>query len=57
MTLFALGLVLAAAFCHATWNLLAKRVGSGAPFVWLFGTLGALIYAPLALGIILVQRP
>ncbi len=57
MTLFALGLVLAAAFCHATWNLLAKRVGSGAPFVWLFGTLGALIYAPLAVGIILVQRP
>ncbi|GBD16620.1 hypothetical protein HRbin26_01518 [bacterium HR26] len=57
MTLFALGLILTAAFCHATWNLLAKRVGSGAPFVWLFGTLGALIYAPLALGIILVQRP
>lgn len=57
MRLFALGLVFAAAFCHATWNLLAKRVGSGAPFVWLFGTLGALIYAPLALGIILVQRP
>uniref|UniRef100_A0A831TKA8 EamA family transporter n=1 Tax=Thermorudis peleae TaxID=1382356 RepID=A0A831TKA8_9BACT len=57
MTLFALGLILAAAFCHATWNLLAKRVGSGAPFVWLFGTLGALIYGPLAIGIILWQRP
>ncbi|MCM8748139.1 DMT family transporter [Thermomicrobiaceae bacterium CFH 74404] len=57
MTLFALGLILAAAFCHATWNLLAKRVGSGAPFIWLFGTLGALIYGPLAIGIILWQRP
>jgi drug/metabolite transporter (DMT)-like permease len=37
MTLFALALVLAAAVFHATWNLLAKRVGDGgAVFVWLF---------------------
>jgi drug/metabolite transporter (DMT)-like permease len=57
VTLFALVLVLAAAICHATWNLLAKWVASGAPFVWLFGTVGALIYAPLALGVILLQRP
>ena len=29
MTFFALALVLAAAVFHATWNLLAKRVGDG----------------------------
>ena len=29
MTLFALVLVLVAAVLHATWNLLAKRVGDG----------------------------
>ena len=57
MTPAAVGLVLAAAVVHATWNLLAKRVGGGAPFVWLFGTLSVVCYAPLAAGITLVQRP
>src|SRR5215211_7935675 len=50
MTLFALALVLAAAIFHATWNLLAKRVGDGgAVFVWLFGLCSLVIYAPLSL--------
>ncbi|MDQ4128552.1 MAG: EamA family transporter, partial [Actinomycetota bacterium] len=58
MTLFAFALVLAAAVFHATWNLLAKRVGAGgAVFVWLFGAASVLIYAPLALGSILLQEP
>lgn len=58
MTLFALTLVLAAAVFHATWNLLAKRVGDGgAVFVWLFGVCSALIYMPVAVVVILVQRP
>ena len=58
MTFFALVLVLAAAVFHATWNLLAKRVGAGgAVFVWLFGAFSVLIYAPLALGVILLQVP
>jgi len=57
VSLFALALVLAAAFVHATWNLLAKRVGGGAPFVWLFGALSALLYAPLALAVLVIQRP
>ena len=49
MTFFALVLILAAAVFHATWNLLAKRVGDGGPvFVWLFGICSLLIYAPLA---------
>jgi hypothetical protein len=40
MTLLALSLVLAA-FVQATWNFLAKRVGGGTSFVWLFGPLSA----------------
>lgn len=58
MTFFALVLVLAAAFSHATWNLLAKRVGAGgAVFVWLFGVFSVFIYAPLAVVLILLQKP
>ena len=58
MTFFALVLVLVAAVFHATWNLLAKRVGAGgAIFVWLFGAFSVLIYAPLALILILVHGP
>ncbi|HEX2728201.1 MAG TPA: DMT family transporter [Rubrobacteraceae bacterium] len=58
MTSFALALVLAAAVFHATWNLFAKRVGhGGAPFVWLFGALSAIIYAPLAVVVILLEEP
>jgi drug/metabolite transporter (DMT)-like permease len=58
MTFFALVLVLVAAVFHATWNLLAKRVGvGGAIFVWLFGAFSVLIYAPLALILILLHGP
>ncbi len=57
MTRVALGLVLVAAFTHATWNLVAKRVGGGPAFVWLFGVLACVIYAPLATAAVLVQRP
>ena len=49
MTHFALLLVLIAALFHATWNLLAKRVGEGgAAFVWLSGSFSVIVYAPLA---------
>ena len=58
MTFFALALVLAAAVFHATWNLLAKRVGDGgAVFVWLFGLCSLVIYAPLAVVVVLVSEP
>lgn len=57
MTGFALTLILAAAFIHASWNFLAKRVGGGAPFVWLFGALSAVLYLPVAAGVLLWQRP
>ena len=50
-------LVLAAAFIHATWNLLAKRAGGGAAFVWLFAALSAVIYAPITIAVIILQPP
>ena len=57
MTLLALSLVLSSAVLHATWNLFAKRAGGGAAFVWLFNALSAILYAPLALGVVLIERP
>jgi uncharacterized membrane protein len=47
MTLYALLLVLIAAFIHASWNLLAKQIGGGATFVWMTATTGALIFLPI----------
>ena len=57
MTPVALTLVLLSAVAHATWNLFAKRDGGGARFIWLFEALAALLYAPLALYVIAVERP
>jgi ABC-type phosphate transport system auxiliary subunit len=47
MNVLALVMVLASAVSHATWNFLAKRTHSGAPFVWLTDVLSVLFYAPL----------
>jgi drug/metabolite transporter (DMT)-like permease len=57
MTLLALSLILAAAVIHATWNYFLKRSGGGTVFVWLFASLSALIYAPLAAAVIWWQKP
>jgi drug/metabolite transporter (DMT)-like permease len=57
MTAFALALILAAAVVHASWNYFLKRSGGGTVFVWLFATLSALIYAPLAAAILWWQKP
>jgi drug/metabolite transporter (DMT)-like permease len=53
----ALALVLSAAFLHATWNLLVKRVAGGPEFIWLFGTLSTLIYAPIVAFVLIYERP
>ncbi|HWP58924.1 MAG TPA: hypothetical protein VNL14_13610 [Candidatus Acidoferrales bacterium] len=53
MTGIALALVLAAAFFHASWNLLAKRAGGDVAFTWLFAVLSAALYAPLAAALVL----
>lgn len=42
---------------HATWNLLAKRVGGGMSAIWLFSTLAALLYLPLVVAISVIQPP
>ena len=57
MSAAALALILAAAFVHASWNYLLKRSGGGTAFVWLFATLSALIYAPLAAGVVWWTAP
>jgi drug/metabolite transporter (DMT)-like permease len=40
-------LVLAAAFAHAGWNLLAKGAEGGPAFVWLSSVAGAVLYLPV----------
>ena len=46
MSLTVLALVVAAAFAHAAWNLLAKPASGGAAFVWLCAVAGTLLYLP-----------
>ena len=53
MTAWALILILAAAFIHASWNFLAKRASGHATFTWLFAVLSALFYAPVAAALVL----
>lgn len=48
MTPLALTLVLAAAVCHASWNLIAKKVGGGNHFVLMGALLVVVLWAPLA---------
>ena len=57
MTPAALGLVLVAAVCHATWNLVAKRVGGGPAFAWVFTAASSVLYAPLGVAALLLVRP
>ena len=55
MTGLAIALVLAAASIHASWNYLLKKSGGGIGFVWAFALLSSLIYAPLALGVVIIR--
>jgi len=48
MSALALGLVLAAALLHASWNLVAKKTGGGNHFVLLGALLVTLLWAPAA---------
>jgi len=58
MTGLALTLILISAVAHASWNLLAKRArSSGVAFIWMFCVMSAVIYAPLGLWVVLVQKP
>lgn len=55
MSLPALLLVLTAAFCHATWNYLVKRINGGPELVWLFSAVSVALYLPFALFVLLTQ--
>ena len=57
MTAFALALVLTSAVMHATWNLLAKRVKAGTPFLFLVYVVGAVAYSPFAIAVLVLARP
>jgi drug/metabolite transporter (DMT)-like permease len=48
MNALALTLVLAGAACHAVWNIVAKKAGGGAAFVFLYGMVGIVAAAPVA---------
>src|SRR5256886_8722127 len=56
MTGLAIALVLGAALIHASWNYLLKKSGGGIGFVWAFAALSSLLYAPLAVGVVIVQH-
>lgn len=57
MSLAGLALVLAAALCHATWNFCLKRINGGPELIWLFSLWVIILYAPVALWVLLVERP
>ena len=57
MTPLALGIIIVAAFMHATWNYAAKRSGGGLPFVWLTGLLSFAFYVPAVTCYWLWQHP
>jgi len=57
VTLFALALVLTAAFLHASWNFLAKRVAGQLPFIFVVCLFSTVFWAPFAIGVLLIQQP
>ncbi len=57
VTALALVLVLTSAVMHATWNMLAKRVRAGTPFLFLVYVVGAVAYAPFAIAVLVLARP
>jgi len=57
MTILALSLVLLAALTHASWNIYAKVAAESRHFVWLFSAGSVLIYGPVVIAVLLVERP
>ncbi len=59
MSSLALALVLTSSVLHALWNLLMKRAGNstGVVFVWMVSTLSGVVYAPIAITVLLLQKP
>jgi drug/metabolite transporter (DMT)-like permease len=57
MTILALSLVLLAALTHASWNIYAKVAAESRHFVWLFSAGSVLIYGPVVIAVLVVERP
>ncbi|MDE0534461.1 MAG: DMT family transporter [Albidovulum sp.] len=57
MSITGLALVLSAAFCHAAWNFIVKRINGGPELIWLFSMLSVLIYLPVAVWIVAIEKP
>jgi drug/metabolite transporter (DMT)-like permease len=57
MSLVALLLVIAAAVCHATWNFFIKRINGGPELIWLFSLVSLPVYGPVAIWLLVTQRP
>lgn len=57
MSLVALLLVIAAAVCHATWNFFIKRINGGPELIWLFSLVSLPVYGPIAIWLLVTQRP
>lgn len=57
MTTLPLLMILASAFIHASWNLMAKKALDGNTFVWVTSALILPIYAPLALFTLVTEKP
>jgi drug/metabolite transporter (DMT)-like permease len=55
----AIVLILVAALAHATWNLFSKQAAAAGAvcFVWLFFTTAAVLYAPVAVIVLVVSHP
>jgi drug/metabolite transporter (DMT)-like permease len=56
VTGLALGLVLLAAFIHASWNFVLKKSGGGMGLITAGSLLSLLVYAPLVIGALLLQE-
>ena len=57
MSLSALLLVVVAAICHASWNLLAKRAAKvGPPFVFAYGLCSTILFAPWVMWILVFDQ-
>jgi drug/metabolite transporter (DMT)-like permease len=57
MTWLALSLVLLAAVTHASWNISAKFAAQSRHFVWLFSAGSVLVYSPIVIAVLIVERP
>src|SRR5215218_9162823 len=51
----ALGLVLLAAICHATWNLLARRANEKLAFLWCGNLVSSILFLPLGAWLLLTE--